>query len=194
MNTSFLLKMRNKIPMEGVIETTFGAEMEERTIQRLPNLGIHPINSHQTQTLLHMSAKFFWQDPDIALSCEAMTVPGKYRSGCSQIIYWMEHMAPNGGARENTQGAEGVCNPIGGTTIWTNQYPPELVSLVAYVAEDGLVGHHWEERLLVLWRLYAPVQGNARARKLEWVVGEQGGGGGIEDFWNSIGNVNEENI
>jgi hypothetical protein len=26
--------------------------------------------------------------------------------------------------------------------------PPELVSLAAYVAEDGLVGHYWEERLL----------------------------------------------
>jgi hypothetical protein len=24
----------------------------------------------------------------------------------------MEHKAPNGGARESTQGAEGVCNPI----------------------------------------------------------------------------------
>jgi hypothetical protein len=33
------------------------------------------------------------------------------------------HRAPNGGARESTQGAKGVCNPIGGTTIWTNQYP-----------------------------------------------------------------------
>jgi hypothetical protein len=29
----------------------------------------------------------------------------------------MEHRAPNGEARESTQGAEGVCNPIGGTTI-----------------------------------------------------------------------------
>jgi hypothetical protein len=31
-------------------------------------------------------------------------------------------------------------------------YPvhPELVSPAAYVAEDGLVGHHWEERLLGL--------------------------------------------
>jgi hypothetical protein len=27
---------------------------------------------------------------------------------------------------------------------------PELVSLAAYVAEDGLVGHHWEERPFVL--------------------------------------------
>ena len=43
------------------------------------------------------------------------------------------------------------------------------MSLVAYVAEDGLVGHHWEERPMVLQRLYAPVQGNARARKWEWV-------------------------
>jgi hypothetical protein len=33
-----------------------------------------------------------------------------------------EHRVPNGGARESTQGAEGVCNPIGGTTIRTNQY------------------------------------------------------------------------
>ena len=39
------------------------------------------------------------------------------------VSYWMEHRAPNGGARESTQGAEGVCNPIGGTTIWPNQYP-----------------------------------------------------------------------
>ena len=32
-NTSFLLRMRNKIPQEGVIEAKFGAEAEERTIQ-----------------------------------------------------------------------------------------------------------------------------------------------------------------
>jgi hypothetical protein len=43
--------------------------------------------------------------------------------------------------------------------------PPELVSLAAYIAEDGLVDHQREERPLVLQRLYAPVQGNARARK-----------------------------
>ena len=48
----------------------------------------------------------------------------------------MEQRAPNGGARESTQGAKGICNPIGGTTIWTNQYPPELVSLAVYVSED----------------------------------------------------------
>jgi hypothetical protein len=33
------------------------------------------------------------------------------------FIYKMEHRAPNGEARESTQGTEGVCNPIGGITI-----------------------------------------------------------------------------
>jgi hypothetical protein len=40
--------------MEGVTETKFEAETEEMTIQRLPYLGIHPINNHHTQTLLQM--------------------------------------------------------------------------------------------------------------------------------------------
>jgi hypothetical protein len=53
-------------------------------IRRSKDLGIHPQNSHQTQTLLHMPARFCWQDPDIAVSCEAMPVPGRYRGGCSQ--------------------------------------------------------------------------------------------------------------
>jgi hypothetical protein len=57
-DTSFLLRMGNKIPMEGVTQTKFGAEMEGRAIQRLPHPGIHTIISHQTQTLLHISARF----------------------------------------------------------------------------------------------------------------------------------------
>ena len=75
--------------MEGVTETKFEAETEGRTIQRLPNPGIHPMNNHQTQSLLHMPARFCWQDPDTAISCEAIPVPGKYRSGCLQsAIGW----------------------------------------------------------------------------------------------------------
>jgi hypothetical protein len=35
-DTSSLLRMGNKIPLKGVTETKFGAEMEGRTIQRLP--------------------------------------------------------------------------------------------------------------------------------------------------------------
>jgi hypothetical protein len=45
-DTLFLFRMGNKIPMEGVTETKFGAETEGRNIQRLPHLGIHPINYH----------------------------------------------------------------------------------------------------------------------------------------------------
>jgi hypothetical protein len=43
---------------------------------------------------------------------------------------------------------------------------------------------------LVLQTLYASIQGNARAKKWEW---EGRGGEGLGDFWDSIGNVNEEN-
>jgi hypothetical protein len=54
-DTSILLRRGNKIPMEGV--TKFGAETEGMTIQKLPHLGIHPINKHQTQTLLQMTTR-----------------------------------------------------------------------------------------------------------------------------------------
>jgi hypothetical protein len=57
-DTSFLLRMGNKIPMEGVTDTTFGGGMEGRTTQTLPHPGILPINSHQSQTLLQMPTRF----------------------------------------------------------------------------------------------------------------------------------------
>jgi hypothetical protein len=58
MDTSFLLRIGNKIPMQEVTETKFGAEMKGWTIQRLVHLGIHPIISHQMQTLLYMPSRF----------------------------------------------------------------------------------------------------------------------------------------
>jgi hypothetical protein len=57
-DTLSLLRMGNKIPMEGVTETNFGTETKGWTMPRLPHLGIHPITSHQTQTLLHMPGRF----------------------------------------------------------------------------------------------------------------------------------------
>jgi hypothetical protein len=66
---------------------------------------------------------------------------------------------------------------------------PELLTLAAYVSKNGLVGKRGP---LDLQTLYAPVQGNARAKKWEW-VGRGVGGEGMRDFWDSIGNVNEEN-
>jgi hypothetical protein len=66
--------------------------------------------------------------------------------------------------------------------------PPELVSLAAYVAEDGLVGHHWEERPLGIANFLCPSTParNARAKKQEWVARVAGPGEGIGNFWDSI--------
>ena len=55
------------------------------------------------------------------------------------------------------------------------------MSLVAYVSEDGLVGHQWEERPLVLRRLYALVQNmSGPGREQEWV-------GLVAVSWEGIG-------
>ena len=43
------------------------------------------------------------------------------------------------------------------------------MSVAADVAEDGLVGQHWEERHLGLANFICPIQGNARAKKRAWV-------------------------
>ena len=53
-DTSVLLRRGNKIHMEGDTETKYGAETEGKAIQRLLHLGIHPIYSYQTETLLWM--------------------------------------------------------------------------------------------------------------------------------------------
>jgi hypothetical protein len=43
-----ILRSWKKIPMEGVTGTNLRAETEGMIIQRLPYLGIHPMNIHQT--------------------------------------------------------------------------------------------------------------------------------------------------
>jgi hypothetical protein len=45
-DTSSLLRIGNKVPMEGDTETKFGAKTKGWTIQRLPHPGVHPIISH----------------------------------------------------------------------------------------------------------------------------------------------------
>ena len=58
-DTSLLLRIGNKTPMEGVTAAKFGAKTKGWTIQRLPTGGgVYPIISHQTQTLLHMPERF----------------------------------------------------------------------------------------------------------------------------------------
>jgi hypothetical protein len=43
--------------MEGVTETKCEAETEGMSIQRVPLLGMHPINNQQNQTLLWMPTR-----------------------------------------------------------------------------------------------------------------------------------------
>jgi hypothetical protein len=51
-DTSFLFRMGNKILMEGVAETKFGAETKKGRSRDCC------IYNHQTQTLLHMTERF----------------------------------------------------------------------------------------------------------------------------------------
>jgi hypothetical protein len=151
--------------------------------------GIHPIISHQTQTLLHMPGRFCWKDPDIPVSCEALPVPGKHKSGCS-VSYWMEHWAPNGGSRESTQGAEGV----------EQQY--QLTSTPRTRVSGCICIRRWpswpsvERETPWSCKLYMPqYRGTPGPRSGSGWVGEHWGCGreGIGDFRDRIWNVNEEN-
>jgi hypothetical protein len=57
MDTLVLLRKGNKITMGGDTETKYGAETEGKITQRMPHLRIHPIYSHQTQTLWKMPTR-----------------------------------------------------------------------------------------------------------------------------------------
>ena len=100
-----------------------------------------------------LPARFYWKDPDIAVSWEAMPVSGKYRSGYSQSsIGWN-----TGPPMEKLEKAPKELK--GSATLQMEQ-----LSLAAYVTEDGLVSHHWEERplglanlsLIHIWRCRRP--------------------------------------
>jgi hypothetical protein len=69
---------------------------------------------------------------------------------------------------------------------------PELLTLAACVSNDGLVGHHWKERPIGLANFICPSTWESQGQNCEW-VGRGVGGEDMGDFWDSIGNVNEEN-
>jgi hypothetical protein len=52
------------------------------------------------------------------------------------------------------------------------------VSLAAYVSEDGLVGHHWEERPLGLANFICLSTGERKRQGQEVGVGGEGSGAG----------------
>jgi hypothetical protein len=116
-----LLRKGNKIHTEASMDTKCRAKTEEKAIQRLSHLGIHSIYSLQNLTLLWISRNACQKEPDIA-SClyrgPARALQMQRQMQASN--HWNEHGIPSGGVRERTEGAEGVCNSIGRTTISTN--------------------------------------------------------------------------
>jgi hypothetical protein len=92
------------------------------------------------------------------------------------VSYWTDHRAPNVGARESNQGAKGNCNPIGGTTLWTNQYPRVLVSscicIKRWPSRPSLQREaHWTCKLYMY-------RGNPGPKRGSGWVGDCGGGYG----------------
>jgi hypothetical protein len=57
--------------------------------------GMNCSQSYSDYSLRIYTARFYQKDPDVAVSCETMPGPSK----------------------QSTQGAKGICNPIGGTTV-----------------------------------------------------------------------------
>jgi hypothetical protein len=78
-----------------------------------------------------------------------MPGPNEHRSGCSQSAIGWNTGPPMEELEKVPKELKGSA-----TLLVEQQYEltssPELMSLTAYVAEDGLVGHHWEERPLGL--------------------------------------------
>jgi hypothetical protein len=65
------------------------------------------------------------------------------------------------------------------------------VSLAAYISEDGLVSHQWKERPIGRANFIPQYRGMPGPRSGSGWVAKWGEDMG--NFWDSIGNVNEEN-
>jgi hypothetical protein len=59
--------------------------------------------------------------------------------------------------------------------------------------KDDLVGHHWKERPIGQANFICPSTGERQGPKMG-MVGRGVWGEGMGDFWDSIGNVIEENV
>ena len=117
-DTLVLLRRGNKIPMGE--DTKCGAETEGKDIQRLSHLGIYPIYSHQTQTLLWIPISGLLTGAWYSCLLRGPASAWQIQRRMLSANHWTEHRVPSGG---RTEGAKGVFSPIEGTTILTNQYP-----------------------------------------------------------------------
>jgi hypothetical protein len=156
--------------------------------------GDPPHNQHPNADTIAYTSKILLKGPRHGCLLWDYARAWKTQKWILTVSYWMDHRAPNAGARENTQGAKGICNPIGGTTIWTNQYSPGVpVSSCIWIRRwpsrpsVEREAHYW------LCKLYMPqYRGMPGPRSGSGWVGEWVGER-VGDFWDSIGNVNEIN-
>jgi hypothetical protein len=92
-----------------------GVRTEGKAIQRLPNLGIHPIYSHQTRMLLWMpGSSCWWSEALYGCLLRSSARAWQIQRQMLAAKQWTEHGVPDGGVRERTEGAERVCSPMGG--------------------------------------------------------------------------------
>ena len=124
-----LLRRGNKIPMKGATETKFGAETEGMTIQWLPHLGNPSHKQSPNPDTMADANKSLLAGAWYSCLLRGSASAWKIQKCMLTVIHWMEHRVPNEGVRECTQGAEEAWSPIGGTSIWTNQYPQSSLEL-----------------------------------------------------------------
>jgi hypothetical protein len=104
-------------------------------------------------------------------------------------IHWTKHRVPNEWATERTQGAEGFHSLIGLTTIWTNQYPPDLPGF-NHQSKKTHVGTHSSSCICSRgWHSRSSMGGEAQASVvyLPQYRGLPGSGSGLVNRGNSEG-------
>jgi hypothetical protein len=114
-------------------------------------MGIHPIYSHQAQTLQWMPKSACWWKPDMAVSCKALPES----EARSQPLDWVQD--PRWKSWRRDWRNRGGLQPHGGNNSVNRPAPPpraprdcitnqiihmkQLMALATYVAENGLAGH-----------------------------------------------------
>jgi hypothetical protein len=122
----------------------------------------------------------------MAISCEAMPVPGKYRSGCSQSSIGWNTESP---MRE----VEKVHKELKGSADLSKEQQYELTSTPRACVSSCLCSRGWPSRpsiggeVLRLEKILCPSIGEYQGQELGvGGLGRKGEGGGYRDFW--IGN------
>ena len=92
--------------------TKCGAETKKRKVHpETAPPGDHPTYSHQIQTLFLVLRSACWQEPDIAVSWEALPEPDRYRCGCSQPIIRLSSGAPMEELEKGLKKLKGFATP-----------------------------------------------------------------------------------